>query len=189
MNEFQNSRPDDASELDWLAFRYVAGECDPAEMLEFELRLADDQVAREAVARAVELAQVCASACRVETSVERVAPASRGAWFLPAVWTTCGAAAALAVVALVTSLWPRIDDVHPSGPTARNGAVDPAVASAWLESVGEVPAAAHETEGESNYLAELTVDSESSESPSWMLAAVESELMGDMPAPETPDEG
>jgi hypothetical protein len=49
-------------DLDLLAFRYIAGELTPAESEPFEQRLADDQAAREAVARAVDLAQAVASA-------------------------------------------------------------------------------------------------------------------------------
>jgi hypothetical protein len=41
-----------ADELDWLAFRYVAGELAPAEREVFELRLDQEQRAREAVAAA-----------------------------------------------------------------------------------------------------------------------------------------
>ena len=47
-------------DLDLLAFRYIAAEMTAAEAEAFELRLADDQAAREAVARAVELAQAVA---------------------------------------------------------------------------------------------------------------------------------
>jgi hypothetical protein len=46
--------PDD--DLDWTAFRYVAGELAPGEAAAFEARLGGDQPAREAVAAAVELA-------------------------------------------------------------------------------------------------------------------------------------
>lgn len=42
-------------ELNWLAFRYVAGEHSVAEEQQFERRLAHDQSAREAVEEAVEL--------------------------------------------------------------------------------------------------------------------------------------
>jgi hypothetical protein len=52
---------DDASELDWLAFRYVAGEMAVEEAEAFEGRLDQDQEAREAVARVVELAGAVAA--------------------------------------------------------------------------------------------------------------------------------
>ena len=53
------SRPE-SEVLDWLAFCYVSGELDGDERTAFENRLADDQVAREAVARAVELTEAVA---------------------------------------------------------------------------------------------------------------------------------
>lgn len=43
------------SDLDWLAFRYAAGELGAAEAGAFEARLVNDQAAREAVSRAVAL--------------------------------------------------------------------------------------------------------------------------------------
>jgi hypothetical protein len=65
-------QPDEPQDLDWLAFRYVAGELDPAEAAAFELRLADDQLARDAVCRAVALAGRMATAApqEAESSAE-----------------------------------------------------------------------------------------------------------------------
>ncbi len=45
------------NKLDWLAFQYIADEMATEDRATFEHRLADDQAAREAVARAVELTQ------------------------------------------------------------------------------------------------------------------------------------
>jgi len=53
---------DHQGELDWLTFRYIAGEMTAQEASALELRLADDQEAREAVCRAVALAQRLADA-------------------------------------------------------------------------------------------------------------------------------
>jgi hypothetical protein len=50
------------SDLDWLAFQYVAGELLADESEAFELRLADDPSACEAVARAVQLLGTVAAA-------------------------------------------------------------------------------------------------------------------------------
>jgi hypothetical protein len=75
------------ADLDWLAFRYVAGEMPAAECELFEQRLALEQAAREAVAAAVELtaaiahsadvlaaaAPECAAALETAPAVERVA--------------------------------------------------------------------------------------------------------------------
>src|SRR6188768_3316297 len=44
-----------ATDLDWLAFRYISGEMAVSEAAEFESLLSDDQGARDAVVRAVEL--------------------------------------------------------------------------------------------------------------------------------------
>ena len=76
---------DELRKLDWLAFRYIAGELSPPECDAFERRLAEDQTAREAVASAVDVAQ-CTVAAEVEMA--HVAPAkslespfwSRGFW-------------------------------------------------------------------------------------------------------------
>ena len=58
-------------ELEWTAFRYVANELPAAELAEFEQRLADDQHAREAVARCV---QITHSIVALEES--QIAPAA-----------------------------------------------------------------------------------------------------------------
>jgi len=52
----------DRTDLDWAAFCYAVGELDAAAAENFELRLAGDQRAREALARAVELCQAVAAA-------------------------------------------------------------------------------------------------------------------------------
>lgn len=54
--------PEENDEPDLLAFRYVAGELASKEARAFETRMADDQAAREAVSRAVGLAQRLAEA-------------------------------------------------------------------------------------------------------------------------------
>ena len=50
------------SDLNWLAFRYIAGEMPDEELATFEQSLAESQPAREAVAAAVLLAQAVALA-------------------------------------------------------------------------------------------------------------------------------
>jgi hypothetical protein len=49
-------------QLDWLAFLYVAGELPPDELDDFERRLASEQLARDAVSRAVKLTQTIRAA-------------------------------------------------------------------------------------------------------------------------------
>jgi hypothetical protein len=53
-------------ELDWLAFLYVAGELAPDEHDEFERRLANDQLACDAVSRAVKVTQAIRTAEEVK---------------------------------------------------------------------------------------------------------------------------
>jgi ferric-dicitrate binding protein FerR (iron transport regulator) len=53
---------DEYTDLEWLAFQYVAGDLSEAEREIFEARLADDQLAREAVASAVQLSAACSGA-------------------------------------------------------------------------------------------------------------------------------
>ncbi len=60
-------------DLNWLAFRYVAGELNAAELRAFETQLEDDQSAREAVARACEL-----TCCITAAERDRVAAEERG---------------------------------------------------------------------------------------------------------------
>lgn len=104
-------QPDEREELEWCAFRYVAGEMSPAEAAMFEGRLADDQPARDAVCRAVALAGRLASA-RPQLSpvseTDRAAPVARdprprriAAPTLREIgWMAVGAAATLLVVYL-----------------------------------------------------------------------------------------
>lgn len=94
---------DKLEELDWLAFRYIAGELSASEADAFETRMADDQQAREAVARAVGLAFTLAAAgprtpepCPADA---RTAEAGRhGRMARLAAWLTVAAAACLAGV-------------------------------------------------------------------------------------------
>jgi hypothetical protein len=106
-------------ELDWLAFRYVAGEMTADEEERFEERLARDQLAREAVDHAVELneairlvasesAPVIASRVRHSGSREGRAIRRSMAW----------GTAALACLALVACLVWLTSGSH-QGPVAR----------------------------------------------------------------------
>src|SRR5258706_7696941 len=88
------------SDRDWLAFGYISGELDENETSAFEAELETSQVAREAVARAVELTQAIARA--ESQQVELVEAASRSSsaqsarqksWLVPAGWMTAGGVA------------------------------------------------------------------------------------------------
>jgi hypothetical protein len=98
-----------SNDLDWQAFRYIAAEMSPDEVTHFEQRLSDDQASREAVARAVELAEVLAlvSADRaVDTGqlTARTDRTFRSAWWTRMGWIGVGAAAALACVFLFRAI-------------------------------------------------------------------------------------
>jgi hypothetical protein len=111
MSEHSSASPDS---LDWLAFRYIAGEMTVAESTVFEERLGSDQAAREAVAAAVELVGALA-ACdpadlvkvEIGTSgadrVDLAGPSStvRPSWRVMASWVVGGAIACLALAAVV----------------------------------------------------------------------------------------
>ncbi len=56
-------------QLDWIAFRYLANELSDGERKRFEARLDDDQLAREAVAAAVELTDCLTIAIHEEVAV------------------------------------------------------------------------------------------------------------------------
>jgi hypothetical protein len=97
------------NDLGWRAFRYVAAEMSPDEVARFEEQLADDQASREAVARAVELADALAvvSAER-DVSTDLVTPTlhrpDRSFWWSRMGWIGVGAAAALACVFLFRAI-------------------------------------------------------------------------------------
>jgi len=100
-------------ELDWLAFRYAAGELDAAEAEAFEVRLSDQQAAREALARAVELTQIVAAA--EAQCGDFVVPVSRtkNEWNSRLSWMAIGGLASL----LLAFLWSGV--VGPTWRTAQ----------------------------------------------------------------------
>jgi anti-sigma-K factor RskA len=95
--------PSEHDDLDWLAFRYVAGEMNPAEAAAFEGRLADEQSVREAVCRAVALSDRLAAAMPVQMEASQASVPSlasnQSSWRRSALraagWMSLGAAAAL----------------------------------------------------------------------------------------------
>lgn len=96
-------------ELDWLAFRYVAGEMDAAQMRAFEMRLDEAQDAREAVARAVELANCIAVAERERTVEPAVSTTARRRWRLSNLAAASIGLAGCLLLALATLRLPRLD--------------------------------------------------------------------------------
>src|SRR6266850_973110 len=89
------------NELDWLAFCYAADELSPAEAEQFEARLADDQAAREALARAVELTHAVAAAEAQSGDFVTLAARSSTNWNTRLSWMAIGGLASL----LLALLW------------------------------------------------------------------------------------
>jgi len=108
--------------LDWLAFRYVSGELTGDETESFELRLADDQAARDAVASAVELSQAIVAAESLASPVISPAAALRKSWSTHIAWFACGAAACLLVVLALNFAGQQ-----------RESSVSPVLANRWSE--------------------------------------------------------
>jgi anti-sigma factor RsiW len=169
------------NELDWSAFCYAAGELSPAEAEQFESRLADEQSAREALARAVELTQTVAAA---ESQADKfqddrlVVPARRAVaeWSTRLSWMAMGGLASVAI-ALV---WAGVVGHSSSGPSEKQLAL----ANAWTQTRAEIAQAKEDGlwlpptwmfgEADEDLLAMNDAGDESalSETPSWMTAAV-----------------
>ena len=187
------------SELDWQAFRYIAGEMTEPEGAAFELQLADDQLAREAVARAVELTETV-SACHFDLDDEIVAaevelPRSvkRIGWWSAVVWASLGAAASLLLVLTLQGKWKNDSPLAGAFPSQSDLQSDSTgeLAEAWSET--REPLNGEEFTGSisletgddadlaesDDTLPELNVDEEVA-APEWMLAALE-DLAGDEP--------
>jgi hypothetical protein len=160
---------DERDELDLLAFRYVAGEMTPDEAAALEARLADDQTARDAVSRAVGLAQLVASAA--PPVVEPASPAGKSslAWAAPLAWMAIGAAAAVVAIGLLSP--PRGPAVNPPIVQPAGGPVD-ALVWARLQSDQEVTVAGLEDwldgSAQSDEADEPPINAEV---PSWVFAA------------------
>src|SRR5882724_11426732 len=99
------------NDLDWLAFCYAAGELESAEAEQFESRLADDQPAREALARAVELCQTVTAAETqrrdyVSPAAAQITPAAQAQveWNQRLSWMAIGGLASLLVALLWTGV-------------------------------------------------------------------------------------
>ncbi len=141
---------EEQSELDWLAFRYVAGEMTADESVTFEARLADEQHAREAVSRAVELTERLAAAAPAPaasvTLAQPIPPNVASIWrrsllraAQPLAWMAAGAAAAVLILGLLG--WPARPPIDSGPVTAQKAggqrpAADPAL-WARLQSGGD----------------------------------------------------
>jgi len=166
------------NELDWLAFCYAAGELSGSEAEQFEAHFAEDQGAREVLARVVGLSQAVAA---VEAQSEQlVTPMSRfkSDWNTRLSWMAIGGLASL----LLALLWSGV--VGPTWTTAqrRLGAGSQhELALAWNKTRSEIaevreaglwlPAAASELDDDAAADVQLN-DMGIDESPSWLTAAV-----------------
>ena len=171
----------DPHELNWLAFRYVAGEMSADECAEFETRLADDQAAREAVASAVELTQTMA--CAANDSCDIAAPeivvrkrgrAVRGRRLL---WVGLGAAACLTLVVLLRGVFDVRDIADSnSNPTRRARDSQPQqLALVWSQTrqVEESDVAAdQDADEEATPVDDAASADDRAMLPSWIVAAV-----------------
>jgi hypothetical protein len=171
-------RPKPNDELEWLAFRYVAGELTHEEESRFETRLAGDQAAREAVERAVELKE----SLFIVATERMPARAWREGLSKQTVLALAAVVAACLLIALGSWFGPAGDDagaiVDQAPPTDDSSAT--ALALAWAEVHGrpasietnEAPAAPHsdwiaaEAEG-------TDIPSGDMELPLWLLRAAE----------------
>jgi hypothetical protein len=179
--------PDHTNDLDWLAFSYAAGELTPTEAEQFELRLADDQLAREALARAVELCQVVTAAETQTGNYVTPAAKTQVAWNDRLSWMAIGGLASL----LVALLWTGV--VGPTWHTAQLHSFSKRnLAFAWTETRSEIasvreagywPAVPNAADDE-NFTA-IAFDDSTDDAPSWMTAAV----LGSSPADTAADDG
>lgn len=167
--------------LSWLAFRYVANELDAVEANEFESLLMTDQVAREAVAAAVEEA----TQIRQALGIVVCAGAQRSNWSLRTTRVAIVAAGScltlFLALCLVRPSLPKTDSVALT--VANDSLSSPAqLAFVWAESrhgLAELQPVADPLLTDSLDMVSIAdaddMDSESESSlvaPSWMLAAL-----------------
>jgi len=124
---------DNHNDLDWLAFSYAAGELDSLQANEFELRLADDQAAREALARAVGLCQAVTAAEIQRDNYITPAAKKHVTWNDRLSWMAVGGLASL----LLALLWSGV--VGPTWHTAQIHSFSKRnLAFAWTETKQEI---------------------------------------------------
>ncbi len=193
MNTAPQSSASGDADLQWLAFRYIAGEMTAEETAAFEQQMQTDLAACEAVAAQVELSETVLAATRLQpvTTAGPVA-SGRNAWkwsYLAAVAT----AVAACLLAFVAGGWlaeNNTGDTPEIAQPAAADAVSPELATqwsnarhdlkeAWLHPLPADPPAVDET---LEAIAGIDEDSDDQNSddavaddygaPSWMLAAV-----------------
>jgi hypothetical protein len=169
------------NELDWAAFCYAAGELSDAQADSFELRLAGDQAAREALARAVELVQIVAAAesqasGRAGSAIALRESSQSGFSFS---WMAVGGVAAV-LLAIACGI---VGQSRQTAERSRRSAMKAQLASAWYETRSEI---ANEKEAglwptmgtigaemDDEMTPGVVVDGfENDEAPSWLNVAV-----------------
>ena len=170
-------------DLEWQAYCYISGELSAEGLEAFEARLVDDQQAREAVARAVEL--VHAIALAVPRTVEQPLPARlsrRSTWPRRLAWMAAGATAALVLVAIALN-WQAIP--NPFGPVPIDRRQ---LAEVWSQTRDEVRQIVHSEPIELPPLMDTDHSAEDT-LPSWMTAAVFNQAADpELDRPSTHDE-
>ncbi|HWA98960.1 MAG TPA: hypothetical protein VG713_10730 [Pirellulales bacterium] len=170
-------------QLYWQAFRFTADEMPTDEVREFERLLAEDQSAREAVARVVELSAAVAAVG--EPVFARQSPAAAvvrvpsSVWMQPIGWLALGVAACLAVMLTLDQFRAALSE-PPAVMVAGNGSNAPTLALAWYRTLD----AAETATGEADYTAGVELEAPDAQpnndslahadgpTPSWLLAAM-----------------
>lgn len=170
--------------LEWAAFRYVANELSAEEAAAFETQLADDQAAREAVARCVEMTHAIVAVAEAEHAP--VLAGRRRGFRVPSGWIALAGSAA--VLAVCVAYWMgrhEVGEIDVDGGTAKRPDVvatdtvrNPArVLAGWLDADADfgVPEATLDGAGDSKLLfadpgdADTTVEGKFD----WLVAAVD----------------
>jgi hypothetical protein len=182
-NEVTQVTTEDPRDLRWSAYRYAAAEMDEEECAAFEARLADDQLAREAVEEAVELRGAVALALRAGVVERRRQTVGQRV----AAWTAAAAVgAALAFVlwrTVVNVIVPSNDDYAGSQETDAATVSSSSLFLAWTDvrerTRNENSAAVADDWRGDAPLAELPDlaigDDAGGNIPRWLMAAVEAE--------------
>jgi hypothetical protein len=169
--------PEVSGNLDWTAFCYAAGELSADEAAAFENLLGEDQVAREALARAVELTQAVASAETLRPAI--VVKSRRSVWARRVTWMAIGSAASLLVALLWTGSGAGNRLAAWRNGQPKSPAVTQELAAAWMAAQEELSAspveptafAESESSTESGDMGDM---SDLPETPTWMAIAVAS---------------
>ncbi len=170
--------------LEWLAFQYISEELTDEEVLAFEDQLAEDQDAREAVARAVELTQTVSAVskideCRVGQPINTSAIQKQARWWQRVALLATALAACFALVLIYQATRPSDGENGPRfGLNDRPISAD--LVSAWVSTGMEIESAGDEVFARANddedELPDAALADELNDvdvaTPDWMVAAI-----------------